>query len=91
MLVLLLVGCLTPESFGRQYGVRFCEELEACNGTTPEEAGIDDCETHVDLTDRCPNFDAQAAAACLATKSEEWCNEDTLYPDACAFAVYCPE
>lgn len=97
MLVLLLVGCLTPESFSAKYAERVCEEYTACG------IEVEDCVASSDrglTSEICPDWSAEAAAECLS--AEPWCNgaeEDVngsmgggvTIPDACGGAeLGCP-
>lgn len=85
MLVLLLVGCLTPESFSERYAERLCEEIVACGG----EIDVADCEAEYDrkLTPEiCPDWDAASAAECLNSEEASWCGEPEeglVVPDSC--------
>jgi hypothetical protein len=73
--ILLIVGCLTPETFSTRYAERLCVEAAECTGNDIDH---EECIEGYDrgLTpELCPEWDAAAAARCLREGS--WCDGDT--------------
>lgn len=97
MLVLLMLGCLTPESFSEAYAERLCDEYAACG------VEVEDCVAAYErglTSEICPDWSADAAAECLS--AEPWCDEPEMnvdgtmgsgvtIPEACGGALLgCP-
>jgi hypothetical protein len=64
MILALLIGCLTPEMFTREYLDATCEGLIAC-----DDAGADEICDSLDATEipvmTCAEWDAGAAQSCV--------------------------
>lgn len=100
MLVLLMAGCLTPETFSDAYAERMCEEISACqDGEDQGQGCLSEYNRHL-TPDICPDWDAAAAAECLSP--EPWCRGtkedvngsmvfDFVIPESCGGALLgCP-
>ena len=69
MILAPLIGCLTPETFTREYLDAVCDGMIACDDAAAEEscAAFDAMEVH---TMTCEKWDAEAAQACVDSMRE---------------------
>jgi hypothetical protein len=81
-MILLLLACLTPESFLAEYSRITCENLTRCGvemGVSSVEADMDDCLVRLDAVHstvcRPTHFDAESAQPCLAYLDDIECSE----------------
>ena len=91
MILALLIGCLTPETFSARRSEQMCEYLAECVPTAvPESCEMSREELETAYEGTCPGgFDADLAAKCLAT-FEPVCNDpDASWPDCSNMADFC--
>lgn len=74
MILALLVGCLTPETFGPRYAEIACSEVfDVSDFSGLGVETVDDCEDYMAAkftAERCPDWDAEQAAECLDAEQE---------------------
>jgi hypothetical protein len=81
--LVLVAGCATPGSYGRQVAVAQCEAAETCSLASFQESygSVSECADDLEglyggdcYLDNCETFDAKTANECLADLSDEDCD-----------------
>lgn len=92
MILALLIGCLTPETFFARRSEQMCEYIEECAPAAdiPESCGMSREERETAYEGSCPGgFDPDLAAKCLATFEIECHDPDATWPDCSNMADFC--
>jgi len=76
MLVMWLVGCSTPESFGERYEAAFCANISACAEPENEAEWCDGYMAGMWTPERCADWtpDPERDQACLDALASETCD-----------------
>tara|TARA_R110000868_G_scaffold66347_1_gene197654 strand:- start:2759 stop:3061 length:303 start_codon:yes stop_codon:yes gene_type:complete len=81
-MILLLLACLTPESYLAEYSRITCENLTRCGvelGMSSVAPDLDDCLVRMEAVHttvcRPTHFDAESAQSCLAYLEDIECSE----------------
>jgi hypothetical protein len=82
MILALLIGCLTPETFVERFSASHCDLAQEC-----DDPSVEDSQCEGAVID-CPNWDPGLAAICLDAAEARTC-EDRDINDVCDFDVFC--